>query len=108
MTPFELRALANLRARGQAPQLAVFIVDDWAWGTGLSDAIGVLAIKVRNARDHEHNWAPLAGLWAYLVLRNPQPGELADFATAILSANPAKLTVWDRKRDHHSVVWEAA
>jgi hypothetical protein len=108
MTPYELRALGELRRRGQAPQLAVFIVDDWQWGDVLTEQIGVLAIKVRNARDFEHNWGPLAGLWAYLVLRNPQPGELADFATAILQANPVKLTVWDRRRDHHAVVWEAA
>ncbi len=108
MTPRELRALGELRKRGQSPQLAVFIVDDWQWGDVLTDQIGVLDIKVRNARDFEHNWGPLAGLWAYLVLRNPQPSELADFATAIMAANPAKFTVWDRKRDHHATVFEDA
>jgi hypothetical protein len=92
MTPFELRALANIRRRGQAPQLAVFVMDDWAKATQLTDDVGVLAIRVRNARDFEHDWAPVAGLWVYLWLRWAKPPELADFSAAILRANPAALT----------------
>lgn len=91
MTPYELRALATMRRRGQAPQLAVFVMDDWAWAERLAD-LGVLTIRVRNARDFEHDWAPLAGLWAYLALRTAKASELAEFSAAILRANPARLT----------------
>lgn len=104
MTPFELRALANFRRRGQAPELAVFVMDDWAKATELTDDVGVLAIRVRNARDFEHDWAPVAGLWVYLWLRRTTSAELADFSAAILRANPAKLTT--RVSDMPSVnVW---
>lgn len=92
MTPFELRALANLRRRGQAPQLAVFVMDDWAKATQLTEDIGVLTIKIRNARDFEHDWSPLAGLWAYVWLRRCAAADLADLSAAILRANPAKLS----------------
>lgn len=105
MTPFELRALANFRRRGQAPELAVFVMDDWQLATRLMDEIGVLAIRVQNARDYGHDWTPVAGLWVYLWLRRAACSDLADFSTAILSANPARLstkiadmptvTVWD-------------
>jgi hypothetical protein len=93
MTPYELRALANFRRRGQAPTLAVFVMDDWAWAARLTDDIGVLTIRVRNARDHDHDWSAVAGLWVYLILRNPAPADVADFSAAILRANPVKLTV---------------
>jgi hypothetical protein len=107
MTPFELRALANMRRRGQAPTLAVFVMDDWAWASRLTDDIGALTIRVRNARDFEHDWAPLAGLWVYLILRNPAPTDVADFSAAILRANPVKLTVSTRSAPAVDV-WEAA
>lgn len=107
MTPYELRALANLRARGQAPTLAVFVMDDWAWATRLTDDVGALTIRVRNARDYEHDWAPVAGLWVYLILRNPAPADAADFSAAILRANPVKLTVSTRSAPAVDV-WEAA
>lgn len=104
MTPFELRALANFRRRGQAPELAVFVMDDWAKATQLTDDIGVLAIRVRNARDFEHDWSPLAGLWTYLWLRRAPSNDLADFSAAILRANPVRLTT--RVSDMPSVdVW---
>lgn len=104
MTPYELRALANIRRRGQSPTLAVFVTDDWSKATQLTDDVGVLAIRVRNARDFEHDWAPLAGLWTYLWLRWAKPPELADFSAAILRANPAKLTT--KVNDMRSVdVW---
>jgi hypothetical protein len=105
MTPYELRALGELRKRGKAPQLAVFIVDDWAWGDMITNEIGVLAIKVRNARDYQHDWAPLAGLWAYLKLRRCSASDLADFSAALLAANPAKLTVWVGDSVHETV-WD--
>lgn len=92
MTPYELRVLAGLRRRGQAPELAVFVMDDWAKATQLTDDVGVLAIRVRNARDFEHDWAPVAGLWVYLWLRRATGPELADFSATILRANPAKFT----------------
>jgi hypothetical protein len=107
MTPYELRALANMRRRGQAPTLAVFVMDDWAWATRLTDDIGALTIRVRNARDYEHDWAPLAGLWVYLILRNPQATDVADFSAAILRANPVKLTVSTGTKPAVDV-WEAA
>lgn len=92
MTPYELSALANFRRRGQAPELAVFVMDDWARAARLTDAVGVLSIRVRNARDFEHDWAPVAGLWVYVWLRRATGPELADFCAAILRSNPAKLT----------------
>lgn len=105
MTPFELRALAKLRQRGQSPQLAVFVMDDWDKAARFSDAIGVLTIRIRNARDFEHDWSPVAGLWVYVWLRRCAATDLADLSAAILRANPAKLstriadmpsvTVWD-------------
>lgn len=107
MTPFELRALAAMRRRGQAPTLAVFVMDDWAWATRLTDDIGALTIRVRNARDHQHDWSALAGLWVYLMLRNPAPADVADFSAEILRANPAKLTVSTRSAPAVDV-WEAA
>jgi hypothetical protein len=94
MTPSELRFLANLRARGQAPELAVFVTDDWDWARRFTEEIGALTIRVSNARDHAHEWSPLAGLWVYLKLRRSAPADVADFSTAILRANPAKLTLW--------------
>lgn len=104
MTPYELTALANLRRRGQSPQLAIFVMDDWAKAAQLTDEIGVLAIRVRNARDFEHDWAPMAGLWVYLWLRRATGPDLADFSAAILRANPARLTT--RISDMPSVdVW---
>lgn len=104
MTPYELRVLAGLRRRGQAPELAVFVMDDWAKATQLTDDVGVLTIRVRNARDFEHDWAPVAGLWVYLWLRRATGPELADFSAAILRANPAKFTT--RISDMPSVgVW---
>lgn len=106
MTPFELRALAKLRARGQSPQLAVFITDNWPKATQLTEDVGALAIRVRNARDFEHDWAPLAGLWAYLWLRRATAPELADFSATILRANPVRLTT--KVADMPSVeVWDA-
>jgi hypothetical protein len=93
MTPNELRFLANLRRRGQAPALAVFVMDDWAWATRLTDEIGVLTIRVRNAKDHDHDWSAVAGLWVYMILRNPAPADLADFSAKILRSNPVKLTI---------------
>lgn len=107
MTPFELRALANMRRRGQAPTLAVFVMDDWAWASRLTDEIGVLTVRVRNARDHDHDWMPLAGLWVYLILRNSAPADVADFSAAILRANPVKLTVSTGSAPAVDV-WEAA
>lgn len=105
MTPFELRALANFRRRGQAPELAVFVMDDWAKATQLTADIGVLTIRVRNARDFEHDWAPVCGLWVYLWLRRCSSAELADFSAAILVANPVRLTT--RIADMPSVeVWD--
>lgn len=92
MTPYELRVLADLRRRGHAPQLAVFITDNWAKAAQLTDEVGALAIRVRNARDFEHDWSPLAGLWTYLWLRQATGAELANFSAAILSANPSRLT----------------
>jgi hypothetical protein len=104
MTPFELRALANFRRRGQAPELAVFVMDDWAKAAQLTDDVGVLTIRVRNARDHDHEWAPVSGLWVYLWLRRAASAELADFSAAILRSNPARLTT--RISDMPSVdVW---
>jgi hypothetical protein len=104
MTPYELRALANLRRRGQAPELAVFVMDDWAKATQLTDDVGVLTIRVRNARDFEHDWTPVAGLWVYLWLRRVAGPDLADFSAAVLRANPARLTT--RVSDMPSVdVW---
>lgn len=108
MTPYELRFLANMRRRGQSPQLAVFVMDDWTWAGQITEAVGALTIRVRNARDFEHDWSPLAGLWAYLILRNPTAAELADFSMALMRANPVKLTVWDLKQGRHSVVFEEA
>lgn len=108
MTPYELRALANLRRRGQAPELAVFVMDDWPWATRLTNDVGVLSIRVRSAKDHEHDWSSLAGLWVWLILRNPAASDLADFSTALLAANPAKFTLWDYKRGRSNVIWEAA
>src|SRR5690606_17120896 len=84
MTPYELRLLAKLRQRGQAPELAVFITDNWPKAAQLTEDVGVLAIRVRNARDFDHDWSPLAGLWAYLWLRRATGPELADFSAAIL------------------------
>lgn len=92
MTPYELTALANMRRRGQSPALAVFITDNWPKAAQLTEDVGVLAIRVRNARDFEHDWSPLAGLWAYLWLRRATGPELADFSARILRVNPARLT----------------
>lgn len=106
MTPSELRFLANLRARGQTPELDVFVCDDWDWARRFMEEIGALTIRVCNARDHLHDWSPLAGLRVYLKLRRAAPSDVADFATAILAANPAKLTLWIGTA-RHSVVWDA-
>jgi hypothetical protein len=82
-------------------------MDDWAWASRLTDDVGALTIRVRNARDHDHDWSPLAGLWVYLILRNPAPSDLADFSAKLLDANPVKLTV-STNRTPAVDVWEAA
>jgi hypothetical protein len=106
MTPYELRALQAMRRRGQAPELAVFVMDDWVKAAQLTEEVGVLGIRVRNARDFEHDWSPLAGLWTYLWLRRSTAAELADFSAVILRANPLRLTT--RIHDMPSVeVWDA-
>lgn len=107
MTPYELRALTTMRRRGQAPALAVLVMDDWAWAARLTDEVGVLTIRVRNARDHAHDWSSVAGLWVYLLLRNSAPADIADFSAAILRGNPAKLTVSTGSTPAVDV-WEAA
>jgi hypothetical protein len=106
MTPHELRFLANLRSRGHAPELDVFITDDWDWATRFTEQIGALAIRVSNSRDFEHDWSSLAGLRVYLKLRRAAPADVADFATAVLAANPAKLTTWIGTA-RHVVVFDA-
>lgn len=105
MTPYELRALADLRRQGRAPELAVFVTDDWPWAKRLGDEVGVLAIRVCNARDHAHDWSPLAGLWTLVALRRPASAELTDFCSAILRANPWRLTTFDGERS--ALVWQA-
>lgn len=106
MTPHELRFLANMRRRGQAPELDVFVTDDWDWATRFTEQIGALAIRVSNPRDFEHDWSPLAGLRVYLKLRRAAPADVADFAMAITRANPAKLTTWIGTA-RHVVVFDA-
>src|SRR6188474_1133791 len=106
MTPSELRFLANLRARGQAPELDVFVCDEWDWATRFTEEISALTIRVCNARDHQHDWSPLAGLRVYLKLRRASPSESADFSMALVNANPAKLTLWIGNA-RHVVVYDA-
>lgn len=106
MTPSELRFLANLRARGSAPELDVFVCDDWDWARRFMEEIGALTIRVSNARDHQHDWSALSGLRVYLKLRRATPSEAADFSMAIVNANPAKLTLWVGA-GRHVVVFDA-
>lgn len=97
MTPRELVALTNLRRRGQAPDLAVFVTDDWSWAARLGDDLGILAIRVRNADDHAHDWSALAGLWVVLSVRG-SAAKVADFALSMLRVRLGRLDTFDGKR----------
>jgi hypothetical protein len=104
MTPRELTTLAELRGRRQAPELAVFVLDDWRWAERIGDDLGALAIKVRNGRDVDHDWSPLAGLWVILSLRNADDADWSTFGSRLLAANPWRLSLF---RDGHLMkIWE--
>jgi hypothetical protein len=103
MTPHGLTLLANLRRLGQSPELAVVVTDDWRY-VELAEAIGALAVRVAGPKDHAHDWQCLSGLFVILILRNPQPSGLADFASALLAANPRRLETF--VRDQLTLVWD--
>lgn len=89
-TPFELQALAHLRARLNSPDFPVFVTDDWLFAAKLDD-LGCLAIRVKLAEDHACDWSPLAGLRVVLAQwRTPLATE-SRLASALLAANPALL-----------------
>lgn len=66
MTPIELQYLRDLRRRGQAPELAVFITDDWRFAERMTDEIGSMMIRVRGIADLNYDWSAVAGLWVVI------------------------------------------
>ncbi len=94
MTPLELQFLKDLRRRGQVPDMAVFVTDDWAFADSMDD-IGTLMIRVQNSGDQEHDWSPLAWLFVILWLKNPTAANLESFLRRIEACKPSQI--WYRE-----------
>lgn len=92
MTPVELTYLRQLRRRGQAPELAVFVTDDWRFADRITDEIGSMMIRVRSITDLEHDWSPIAGLWVILWFARATEQQ-AKGAAALMLAQKAQR-VW--------------
>lgn len=97
MTPLELTALADLRQRGQAPELSVVLVDDWNCAPRLADG-GFLAIRVNPANDWDCDWSPLAGLWVILAQWRTSLRDETRLACAVLAANPRIFETLEHRR----------
>lgn len=104
MTPRELIVLADLRRQRKAPQLAVFVTDHWPWAQKLTEDIGALCIRVRDGNDWDHDWTPLAGLWAVLSLRRGTDAQYADFGMKLLGGHPWRLSVY--RDGHMRKIWQ--
>lgn len=94
MTPIELQYLRDLRRRGQAPDLAVFITDDWKFAGKITNEIGSMMIRVSDGGDSDYDWSPLAGLWVILWLKRATEPQIEAFIQVIFEARAQK--VWAR------------
>lgn len=88
----ELRALAELRRRGRAPELPVFVTDMQRFQRNM-DGVGALVIwtDLNTVRD----WTPLIGLEVYVMLRNGYSDAGARLIEAVRACEPRLLWIWD-------------
>ena len=86
--PYELRLLASYRARGQAPQLPVFVTTLGHTFVSNLRASGVFVIPTRDIDAAPGwGWEALAGLDVVLALYQPE----LELVRAVRSARPRRL-----------------
>lgn len=91
----ELQALAQLRSRGQAPQLPVFVTDMQRFQRNMD---GVGALVIWTSLHHANDFRPLAGLEVYVMLANGYSDAGARLIEKVRSARPRRLWIWNGKR----------
>ena len=100
--PSELQLLAELRSRGQAPELPVWITNNATMRVNLT-AAGMLAIPVRSD-DWELDWSALAGLDVVLAVSFIDTPVGTRLAVAIRDAQPRRLRLWLDDPPHWSTM----
>lgn len=91
MTPIELQYLRDLRRRGQAPELAVFVTDDWRFAEKITDEIGAMMIRVHGITDLDYDWSAVAGLWVVLWFARATEQQSHGAAQLMLSAKAQRV-----------------
>lgn len=91
----ELALLAQLRQRGQAPQLPVFVTDMQRFQRNM-DGVGALVIwtPLHASRD----WRALAGLEVYVMLHEGYSDAGARLIERIRESSPRLLWIWNGTR----------
>ena len=95
--PNELRTLRDLRARGQAPALAIVVTGSRMMRQKMED-IGCLSILTSSADQAQLDWSPMAGLDVLMMMAGAPASVLGDIATAIIACNPRRLCAWTPKQ----------
>lgn len=91
----ELQALAQLRQRGQAPQLPVFVTDMQRFQRNMD---GVGALVIWTPLHVSQDWRALAGLEVFVMLANGYSNAGARLIEAVRAARPRVLRIWNGKR----------
>jgi hypothetical protein len=104
--PSELEMLATLRARGQAPELDVWVTNNDTLRENLMRA-GALAIRV--VSDHwVCDWSALSGLSVVLYTSFDETPVGTRLAKAICNARPRRLQRFVVGKDpHFTTLWPA-
>lgn len=91
----ELAFLANLRCRGQAPDLPVFVTDMQRFQRNM-DGVGALVVwtPLHVAQD----WRALCGLEVYVILANGYSDAGARLIERVREARPRLLWIWNGQR----------
>jgi hypothetical protein len=93
--PFELRMLAELRARGQAPKLPIWLVNDRVFAKRIIDS-GELAILIVSDQ-WSCDWSPLAGLAVIISTSFDATPVGTRLALAIRDAKPYSVWTWSSR-----------
>ena len=91
----ELSMLAQLRHRGQAPQLPVFVTDMQRFQRNME---GVGALVIWTSLNDPQDWKPLTGLEVYVMLRAGYSDAGARLCEAVRAARPRVLWIWNGER----------